>query len=125
MIRRPPRSTLFPYTTLFRSPGAQPQRLHARRHARVPRHDDDDGFGTRLQSGLQQLVSGNVAHVEVEQHDVKAAMAQQLERFLSPAGDADLIAVDLKQAGATLPQRAFIVDDQEPDRGLYLRSERR
>src|SRR5688572_31525689 len=25
MIRRPPRSTLFPYTTLFRSPG-QPQR---------------------------------------------------------------------------------------------------
>src|SRR5689334_24320016 len=24
MIRRPPRSTLFPYTTLFRSPGAHP-----------------------------------------------------------------------------------------------------
>src|SRR2546422_1346956 len=24
MIRRPPRSTLFPYTTLFRSPGRQP-----------------------------------------------------------------------------------------------------
>src|SRR2546430_5034638 len=24
MIRRPPRSTLFPYTTLFRSPGVQP-----------------------------------------------------------------------------------------------------
>src|SRR2546425_3855515 len=29
MIRRPPRSTLFPYTTLFRSPrdGAQPQEV--------------------------------------------------------------------------------------------------
>src|SRR2546422_9898507 len=25
MIRRPPRSTLFPYTTLFRSPGQAPQ----------------------------------------------------------------------------------------------------
>src|SRR3989454_12075301 len=25
MIRRPPRSTLFPYTTLFRSPDARPQ----------------------------------------------------------------------------------------------------
>src|SRR5687767_15336684 len=24
MLRRPPRSTLFPYTTLFRSPGARP-----------------------------------------------------------------------------------------------------
>src|SRR3712207_9337127 len=32
MIRRPPRSTLFPYTTLFRSPAVQlhvpPRRLH-------------------------------------------------------------------------------------------------
>src|SRR3712207_8371787 len=27
MIRRPPRSTLFPYTTLFRSLGVQPERL--------------------------------------------------------------------------------------------------
>src|SRR5256885_2658187 len=26
MIRRPPRSTLFPYTTLFRSQGAHPRR---------------------------------------------------------------------------------------------------
>src|SRR2546427_3456027 len=33
MIRRPPRSTLFPYTTLFRShhPGHLPGRLHAAR----------------------------------------------------------------------------------------------
>src|SRR5260370_30656307 len=27
MIRRPPRSTLFPYTTLFRSHGARPARI--------------------------------------------------------------------------------------------------
>src|SRR6202453_3996353 len=27
MIRRPPRSTLFPYTTLFRSPDSRPDRL--------------------------------------------------------------------------------------------------
>src|SRR6266481_7891080 len=27
MIRRPPRSTLFPYTTLFRSPRGHPERL--------------------------------------------------------------------------------------------------
>src|SRR3712207_7443540 len=31
MIRRPPRSTLFPYTTLFRS-----RLVHLRRHARQP-----------------------------------------------------------------------------------------
>src|SRR3712207_7423317 len=29
MIRRPPRSTLFPYTTLFRSLGVSTGRLHA------------------------------------------------------------------------------------------------
>src|SRR5260370_26162954 len=28
MIRRPPRSTLFPYTTLFRSPGRRSWRRH-------------------------------------------------------------------------------------------------
>src|SRR5437667_5346893 len=41
MIRRPPRSTLFPYTTLFRSPGAIPPRPTPRRGLvlalRIPR----------------------------------------------------------------------------------------
>src|SRR2546430_13288474 len=32
MIRRPPRSTLFPYTTLFRSPGGSAQHLRLLRH---------------------------------------------------------------------------------------------
>src|SRR2546430_3135865 len=32
MIRRPPRSTLFPYTTLFRSRSASPFLLHAARN---------------------------------------------------------------------------------------------
>src|SRR5256884_1997477 len=36
MIRRPPRSTLFPYTTLFRSPHVQPALVHRNRvHDRV------------------------------------------------------------------------------------------
>src|SRR3712207_7880071 len=35
MIRRPPRSTLFPYTTLFRSAAADPERHE--RPRRVPR----------------------------------------------------------------------------------------
>src|SRR5256885_13391907 len=33
MIRRPPRSTLFPYTTLFRSPRAERPQLRALRRA--------------------------------------------------------------------------------------------
>src|SRR3712207_9527215 len=39
MIRRPPRSTLFPYTTLFRSAGAvRPGRDAARRRRPRPAH---------------------------------------------------------------------------------------
>src|SRR2546430_11929827 len=39
MIRRPPRSTLFPYTTLFRSlqVGEGVDALHVRRHAQLQR----------------------------------------------------------------------------------------
>src|SRR3712207_7953020 len=40
MIRRPPRSTLFPYTTLFRSPRARRRPLHG-----VLRRPDLDGGG--------------------------------------------------------------------------------
>src|SRR5208282_6681390 len=48
MIRRPPRSTLFPYTTLFRSP-ARPRwgRSHTRRR---PRPNIEDRKSTRLNS---------------------------------------------------------------------------
>src|SRR3712207_7904648 len=44
MIRRPPRSTLFPYTTLFRSPPAQRRPL-ARRGSRVRRRRAGGGVG--------------------------------------------------------------------------------
>src|SRR5437667_8584288 len=50
MIRRPPRSTLFPYTTLFRSPPAQdrpwtplllPRRVSARERTRSEEHTSE------------------------------------------------------------------------------------
>src|SRR2546430_12698296 len=49
MIRRPPRSTLFPYTTLFRSSrgdaGADRRRNLVMEHARRDRADGDDEQG--------------------------------------------------------------------------------
>src|SRR6266513_5166641 len=48
MIRRPPRSTLFPYTTLFRSPAPPPGR--AANRCRAPRGGDGDRKSTRLNS---------------------------------------------------------------------------
>src|SRR5256885_9404621 len=58
MIRRPPRSTLFPYTTLFRSSrdrrsartASAPRRPRARRHPRTARARGRDRKSTRLNS---------------------------------------------------------------------------
>src|SRR5947208_12799567 len=55
MIRRPPRSTLFPYTTLFRSRarrGAGPRMADARAEARE-RQRAQDRKSTRLNSSHQ------------------------------------------------------------------------
>src|SRR2546430_12463426 len=63
MIRRPPRSTLFPYTTLFRSVTAERGRFsrHALHQAAVAAHDvnvvveDRDRKSTRLNSSHSQI----------------------------------------------------------------------
>src|SRR2546430_11944710 len=59
MIRRPPRSTLFPYTTLFRStcpvhrqPGPRRQERRRQPQARVP---GPDRKSTRLNSSHSQI----------------------------------------------------------------------
>src|SRR3712207_6862979 len=65
MIRRPPRSTLFPYTTLFRSPrprGAQPRASGARLlgragGARPPREPRRRGARDRSEEHTSELQS--------------------------------------------------------------------
>src|SRR5260370_17454102 len=63
MIRRPPRSTLFPYTTLFRSPGsctrAGATHLRALR-ARPPR-----GPGPRLRPRSEEHTSELQSHLNL------------------------------------------------------------
>src|SRR2546426_6023228 len=53
MIRRPPRSTLFPYTTLFRSPG----RTGARAERRGRAHERDGGRARRSEEHTSELQS--------------------------------------------------------------------
>src|SRR2546430_4131569 len=63
MIRRPPRSTLFPYTTLFRSARAYAERLKDLRAADMAEKsqrattlaDDIDRKSTRLNSSHSQI----------------------------------------------------------------------
>src|SRR3712207_7309322 len=58
MIRRPPRSTLFPYTTLFRSPGT----FDADRAGEPPcvRYGHDDGAGAVVAGGAVHDGAGGV-----------------------------------------------------------------
>src|SRR2546430_11149511 len=58
MIRRPPRSTLFPYTTLFRSPIIQVMRegvIFVHERERLKSHDVQDRKSTRLNSSHSQI----------------------------------------------------------------------
>src|SRR2546430_4404278 len=56
MIRRPPRSTLFPYTTLFRSPRVEPR--VARGEDRRPRRSPPpSGARTRSEEHTSELQS--------------------------------------------------------------------
>src|SRR3712207_8732700 len=78
MIRRPPRSTLFPYTTLFRSRAVAPQRqqvgdaVHG--EAEVARAADEaEGVGVRLRvaavAGFRALGRGQqAARLRSEEH---------------------------------------------------------
>src|SRR2546430_13965915 len=78
MIRRPPRSTLFPYTTLFRSPPAVGDRAWLMfRFENLPEvvlGKDDRVF-------LLGGVEGGVAHVEqiVAQGQMRAVLLQNAE----------------------------------------------
>jgi len=54
MIRRPPRSTLFPYTTLFRS---VPARLRHRDDSAKPEQAKQDATGNAQMNGQHQKSS--------------------------------------------------------------------
>src|SRR2546430_12602290 len=74
MIRRPPRSTLFPYTTLFRSRSAG-EGEHQDRLAAHPvgkpapdRSEDELGQGERGEQGSHDRGAGAEATVRSEEH---------------------------------------------------------
>src|SRR5260370_33698397 len=68
MIRRPPRSTLFPYTTLFRSQsGRLARHVHVNKRFGLPVHDGQlreraGNDATVLLDGLRSTTSGTSSH---------------------------------------------------------------
>src|SRR5690349_22073886 len=76
MIRRPPRSTLFPYTTLFRSDGrGQPKTAGRRGADRAQKRPVADGWGRKTPMSFQPTAPNrtsdrkstrlNSSHVEI------------------------------------------------------------
>src|SRR5690348_18211788 len=78
MIRRPPRSTLFPYTTLFRSGVAQPHSNNAARlgprqrsgatSVGAPGHLTDHFRRVRYGAGKRNTVQQNIVLTRSEEH---------------------------------------------------------
>src|SRR3712207_8862075 len=77
MIRRPPRSTLFPYTTLFRS--FQVPLEHDRDRQPVPDDDDPVTAGAREHPAVGREANGvNGAGVRSEEHTSELQSRQYL-----------------------------------------------
>src|SRR2546423_9070034 len=69
MIRRPPRSTLFPYTTLFRSKQILDDEPPLTATLGVSRNDDPDDLILRAKRLLKQLDTGDgVQALRSEEH---------------------------------------------------------
>src|SRR2546426_11880362 len=101
MIRRPPRSTLFPYTTLFRSPLRDPrlnrvawplgplvaalERRHVQRHGRQV-VEQDRPWGERAHRGdAFQVPLAGVAHLDLARLDRKSTRLNSSHLVISYA----------------------------------------
>src|SRR5690242_10198248 len=91
MIRRPPRSTLFPYTTLFRSP--------------ISREQFNERFAAAATQGVESNAASAAPATQVAEAPAKpTVMAKVAEVLKSPAKVSERIAE--KVADVTKPKRA-------------------
>src|SRR3712207_3810396 len=90
MIRRPPRSTLFPYTTLFRSPNVTV-----------------DAAGLCLKSGNAALLRGS-ASAHRTNTALVAVLSEAAEKAGLPAGSIELLPADRASVGELLGARGFV-----------------
>src|SRR3712207_8799932 len=78
MIRRPPRSTLFPYTTLFRSPSLSQKSRHVAFVTRLPDHECASSCATSETSDRSPARIVGVAKVRSEEHTSELQSRQYL-----------------------------------------------
>src|SRR2546426_9333825 len=106
MIRRPPRSTLFPYTTLFRS-GIAPARPHVGRAA----HDLDRASPAGVHETERQAVGvGVLLHLDhARDHDVAQVRSEEhTSELQSPCNLVCRLLLE-KKKNQTDPKIAFLI----------------
>src|SRR3712207_9439799 len=107
MIRRPPRSTLFPYTTLFRSPPSPEQILsEARRASSLAAHVDQVAAVNPLYSAMRDAA-------EKQGSDVDARIRATLDRPRLIPASGRAILVDAATARLWMLEDAKPVDSSE------------
>src|SRR3989454_4213569 len=131
MIRRPPRSTLFPYTTLFRSPTARPHAHGRRAGAPAPRDVEArapvraDAGGDALRPALRVL-RGPAHRERPPRHPPRVRAHHQgprvpLPHDARPGRDADRGLGHPRPAGRDRGRAYARYQRQEADRGLRRR----
>ena len=73
---------------------------------------------------MEQLHARDLGHVEIEQHHVEPRAPEDLQGFLAPPAQRDVVAGEFEHAAAAFAQCALIVDDQDPQGCLELRVDR-
>src|SRR3712207_4558766 len=101
MIRRPPRSTLFPYTTLFRS--------------RAVGHD----FGARPGQQLARLLGGRLRHGHFDVDELVEVLAREL-RLPSHGLDADRKSTRLNSSHANISYAVFCLKKKKKTRRVII-----
>src|SRR3712207_2502745 len=92
MIRRPPRSTLFPYTTLFRSAQTDPEKAH-RGIACFLVETDTPGFSSQEIHGKMGLHGSDTASLALDEVEVPE------EALMGQVGDGFKIAMSALDSG--------------------------
>src|SRR2546422_10783365 len=91
MIRRPPRSTLFPYTTLFRSQRAEQLELPRIPHLAVRAH----GFDLREQQVFRTGVRGQLVQAVMPRDELGIVIGQAVNALLELDETPDRQAVEV------------------------------
>src|SRR3712207_7719925 len=76
MIRRPPRSTLFPYTTLFRSNGTDPSQVDLSDKNLVPTNLEDANLSVAGLSGAY-LTGAYLTGANLSSADLRGARSEE------------------------------------------------